>query len=147
MTSYKKKYLINQYQIRKWYQYEFKIWQRFFLDFMIFLVPSTGTLHSLRDLSLKIYVNLDNFLGNNFHTTLLVLTFSSLPKTLFNIATPKSHHKMPALIQQTTNVYLNFAPFIINRGCKTDIKRSVHIGVFSQCFLLLEDNDLALSQP
>lgn len=97
---------------------------------MIFLVPSTGTLHSLRDLSLKIYVNLDNFLGNNFHTTLLVLTFSSL------IATPKSHHKMPALIQQTTNVYLNFAPFIINRGCKTDIKRSVHIGFFSQCFLL-----------
>lgn len=63
------------------------------------------------------------------------------------IATPKSHHKMPALIQQTTNVYLNFAPFIINRGCKTDIKRSVHIGFFSQCFLLLEDNDLALSQP
>lgn len=52
------------------------------------------------------------------------------------IATPKSHHKMPALIQQTTNVYLNFAPFIINRGCKTDIKRSVHIGFFSQCFLL-----------
>lgn len=43
---------------------------------------------------------------------------------------------MPALIQQTTNVYLNFAPFIINRGCKTDIKRSVHIGFFSQCFLL-----------
>lgn len=97
---------------------------------MIFLVPSTGTLHSLRDLSLKIYVNLDNFLGNNFHTTLLVLTFSSLPKTLL------LQHKMPALIQQTTNVYLNFALFIINRGCKTDIKRSVHIGFFSQCFLL-----------
>lgn len=145
MTSYKKKYLINQYQIRKWYQYEFKIWQRFFLDFMIFLVPSTGTLHSLRDLSEDL-CKFGQFPWQQFpYNIISVNIFISAKNTV--IATPKSHHKMPALIQQTTNVYLNFAPFIINRGCKTDIKRSVHIGVFSQCFLLLEDNDLALSQP
>lgn len=109
---------------------------------MIFLVPSTCTLHSLREDLCKF----GQFPWQQFpYNIISVNIFISAKNTV--IATPKSHHKMPALIQQTTNVYLNFAPFIINRGCKTDIKRSVHIGFFSQCFLLLEDNDLALSQP